>query len=128
MLCFAFDKNNFSLERKAFYLSHSSFTHLSIHPLFSCLMLNTFVCSFKSNDILMRLSDISYIRLKNGFAYLCAIIDLHTRAIISHRLSNTTDDNLVASTIEDALYKHKNQKSSTQTKEVKYFKQSDKFT
>jgi len=52
-------------------------------------------------------SDISYIRLKNGFAYLCAIIDLHTRAIISHKLSNTMDDNLVISTIEDALLRYK---------------------
>jgi len=51
-------------------------------------------------------SDISYIRLKNGFSYLCAVIDLHTRAIVSHRLSNTMDDNLVASTIEDALLRY----------------------
>ena len=51
-------------------------------------------------------SDISYIRLKNCFAYLCAIIDLHTRAIVSHKLFNTMDDNLVASTIEDALLRY----------------------
>jgi len=26
-------------------------------------------------------SDISYIRLKNGFSYLCAVIDLHTQEL-----------------------------------------------
>jgi putative transposase len=48
-------------------------------------------------------SDITYIKLKQGFAYLCAVIDLHTRAILSHRLMTTMDETLVISTIKQAI-------------------------
>ena len=48
-------------------------------------------------------SDISYIRLKNGFAYLCAVIDLYTRSILSWRLSPVMDERLTLSVMEDAL-------------------------
>jgi len=37
---------------------------------------------------------------------MCSYRFTHTRAIVSHRLSNTMDDNLVASTIEDALLRY----------------------
>ena len=48
-------------------------------------------------------SDITYVRLNSGFAYLCAVIDLFTRSILSWRLSYTMDDNLTISTLNDAL-------------------------
>lgn len=48
-------------------------------------------------------SDISYIRLKNGFAYLCAVIDLYTRSILSWRLSPVMDERLTLSVLNDAL-------------------------
>ncbi len=52
-------------------------------------------------------SDITYIRLAKGFAYLCAVIDLYSRAILSYKLSPVMDDELVAKTIENAIDKHK---------------------
>ena len=39
--------------------------------------------------------DITYIPVKGGFMYLVAIIDWHSRAILSWRLSNTMDTNLL---------------------------------
>ncbi|MCL4533336.1 MAG: IS3 family transposase [Deltaproteobacteria bacterium] len=48
-------------------------------------------------------SDITYIRLSSGFAYLCAVIDLYTRSILAWRLSFTMDENLTLSVLNDAL-------------------------
>jgi len=50
--------------------------------------------------------DITYIKLEKGFAYLCAIIDWHTKKIISWKLSNTIDVNLTTSVLKDALSKY----------------------
>jgi len=50
--------------------------------------------------------DITYIKLERGFAYLCAIIDWHTKKIISWKISNTIDVNLTTSVLKDALSKH----------------------
>ncbi|MGA1847657.1 IS3 family transposase [Deferribacter abyssi] len=48
----------------------------------------------------------TYIRLEKGFAYLCAIIDWHTKKIISWKISNTIDVNLTTSVLKDALSKY----------------------
>ncbi|PMP85573.1 MAG: hypothetical protein C0174_03970 [Thermodesulfobium narugense] len=48
-------------------------------------------------------SDITYIKLKNGFVYLCAIIDWNTRTILSHKLSNSIDAKLIVETLNDAI-------------------------
>ena len=48
-------------------------------------------------------SDITYIRLENGYAYLAAIIDWHTKKILSWKLSNTMDVNLTTSVLKTAL-------------------------
>lgn len=50
--------------------------------------------------------DITYIKLKKGFAYLCAIIDWYTKKIISWKISNTIDVNLTTSVLKDALLKY----------------------
>ncbi len=51
-------------------------------------------------------TDISYIRLKGGFAYLAAIIDWHTKKILSWKLSNTMDVSLTTSILKEALSKY----------------------
>ncbi len=50
--------------------------------------------------------DITYIRTNGGFMYLAAIIDWHSRAILSYRLSNTMDATLATEVLEDALSKY----------------------
>ena len=48
-------------------------------------------------------SDITYIRVKNGYAYLAAIIDWHTKKILAWKLSNTMDVSLTTSVLKEAL-------------------------
>lgn len=48
-------------------------------------------------------ADITYIKLQNGFAYLAAIIDWHTKKILSYKLSNTMDVHLTTRVLEEAL-------------------------
>ena len=48
-------------------------------------------------------ADITYIKLEKGFAYLSAIIDWHTKKILSWKLSNTMDVSLTTSVLNEAL-------------------------
>ncbi|MBD3789411.1 MAG: IS3 family transposase, partial [Campylobacterales bacterium] len=50
--------------------------------------------------------DITYIRTNGGFMYLAAVIDWHTRAILSYKLSNTMDATLATEVLEDALSRY----------------------
>ena len=50
--------------------------------------------------------DITYIPVKGGFMYLAAIIDWHSRAILSWQLSNTMDKNLVTGVLKEALERY----------------------
>ncbi len=51
-------------------------------------------------------TDITYIRLAHGFAYLVAIIDWYSRKVLSWRLSNTLDAAFCVDCLEDALQHH----------------------
>lgn len=48
-------------------------------------------------------TDITYIRLLNGFVYLIAIIDWYSRYVLAWRLSNTLDVNFCIEALEEAL-------------------------
>jgi putative transposase len=48
-------------------------------------------------------TDITYIRLEKGFAYLAAIIDWNTKKILSWKLSNTMDITLTTGVLNEAL-------------------------
>ena len=48
-------------------------------------------------------TDITYIRLDAGFVYLAAVIDWHSKAILSHKISNTMDSSLVIDVLKNAL-------------------------
>ena len=50
--------------------------------------------------------DITYIRTNGGFVYLAAIIDWHSKAILSYKLSNSMDSGLVSDILKEALEKH----------------------
>lgn len=50
--------------------------------------------------------DITYIRTKGGFMYLAAIIDWHSKAILSYKLSNSMDSGLVTDVLKEALEKY----------------------
>jgi len=48
-------------------------------------------------------ADITYIRLKGGFVYLVAIMDWHSRRVLSWEVSNTMDANFCVSALERAI-------------------------
>ena len=58
----------------------------------------------KSNQVWS--GDITYIRTNTGYMYLSAIIDWHSKAILSYKLSNTMDTMLVTDTLQEALSKY----------------------
>lgn len=48
-------------------------------------------------------TDITYIRLQHGFAYLVAIIDWYSRKVLSWRISNSMDTVFCVDCLEDAI-------------------------
>lgn len=51
-------------------------------------------------------TDITYIKVPGGFVYLAAVIDWYSKAILSHKISNTMDSSLVIDVLEEALQLH----------------------
>ena len=51
-------------------------------------------------------TDITYIKIKGGMVYLAAIIDWHSKAILSWKISNTMDTELVMGVLNEALSKY----------------------
>ena len=51
-------------------------------------------------------TDITYIRLSRGFAYLVAIIDWYSRRVLSWRISNSMEATFCVDCLEDALRHH----------------------
>ena len=51
-------------------------------------------------------TDITYIRLARGFAYLVAIIDWYSRRVLSWRVSNSMDTSFCVDCLEEALRHH----------------------
>ena len=47
--------------------------------------------------------DITYVRLKQGFVYLCAIIDWHSRYVLSWRLSITLQSDFCIEVLQEAI-------------------------
>ncbi len=51
-------------------------------------------------------TDITYIRLAQGFAYLVAIIDWYSRYVLSWRISNTLESDFCVEALNEALQRH----------------------
>jgi putative transposase len=51
-------------------------------------------------------TDITYIKVGRGFAYLTAVIDWHSRQVLSWRLSNTMDTAFCVEALEEALERY----------------------
>jgi len=51
-------------------------------------------------------ADITYIPMRRGFLYLVAVMDWHTRAVLSWRLSNTIDSSFCVEALEEALSRY----------------------
>jgi putative transposase len=51
-------------------------------------------------------TDITYVRLARGFAYLVAVIDWYSRKVLSWQLSNSMDASFCVDCLEDAMREH----------------------
>ena len=51
-------------------------------------------------------ADITYIPMRKGFLYLVAVMDWHSRKVLSWRLSNTMDTDFCVAALEEALTKY----------------------
>ena len=51
-------------------------------------------------------TDITYIRLAHGFAYLVAILDWYSRCVLSWRISNSMKSVFCVDCLEEALHTH----------------------
>jgi len=51
-------------------------------------------------------ADITYVPMERGFVYLVAIIDWHSRYVLSWRVSNTLDTGFCLEALEEALVKY----------------------
>jgi len=51
-------------------------------------------------------TDITYIKIKGGMVYLAAIIDWYSKAILSWKISNVMDTDLVMGVLNEALEKY----------------------
>lgn len=50
--------------------------------------------------------DITYIPMRSGYMYMCAIIDLYSRYLVGWSISNTMEAEWVASVVRDAVAEH----------------------
>jgi len=50
--------------------------------------------------------DITYIPMARGFVYLAAVVDWHSRRVLSWKISTTMDVHFCVEAVEDALEKH----------------------
>jgi len=51
-------------------------------------------------------ADITYIPMPRGFLYLVAVMDWHTRAVLSWRLSNSMDSGFCVEALAEALFRY----------------------
>jgi putative transposase len=50
--------------------------------------------------------DITYVPMKHGFMYLCAVIDIHTRYVVNWSVSNSMTAEWCAAVVEEAVEKY----------------------
>jgi putative transposase len=50
--------------------------------------------------------DITYVPIRGGFIYLCAVIDWYSRAVLAWELSNTLDAGFCARAVQRAMAEH----------------------
>lgn len=92
-------KKNISIGNK----SHKIYSYL-LEPYWKSSNGNRSVYIPRSNEVWS--GDITYVRTPNGFMYMAAIIDWHSKAILSYKLSNCMDSSLVTTILQEALAKY----------------------
>jgi putative transposase len=71
------------------------------HPVYPYLLRGLDIC--RVNQVWA--TDITYIPLGRGFAYLVAVMDWYSRRVLSWRLSNTLDSGFCVEALQEALFR-----------------------
>lgn len=80
---------------------HTSRKHPS-HAIYPYLMRNLPIT--RPNQVWQ--SDITYLPMAKGFMYLVAILDCHSRKVLSWRVSNTMDTDFCTAALEEAIWRY----------------------
>jgi putative transposase len=86
----------------ALYRRKQSTTRNPAHPIHPYLLRNLAI--ERPNQVWA--ADITYIPMQRGFLYLFAVIDWHSRAILSWRLSNSLTTDFCVDAVEAAISEH----------------------
>ena len=92
-------KKNTSLQNKF----HEAYKYL-LNPYWQTSNVNRSIDVPRVNEVWS--GDITYVRTPSGFVYMAAIIDWHSKAILSYKISNSMDSSLVTSILQEALDKY----------------------
>jgi len=92
-------KKNTSLQNK----SHEVYKYL-LDPYWKTSNGNRSIDVPRVNEVWS--GDITYVRTPSGFVYMAVIIDWHSKAILSYKISNSMDSSLVTSVLQEALDKY----------------------
>ena len=90
------------LRINAIYPKPKSTRHNSEHELYPYLLRNMIID--RRNQVWS--TDITYIPMNNGYMYLCAIIDWHSRYILAWGISNTHDSEFCQELLKEAISKY----------------------
>jgi putative transposase len=111
MLRGIFQKEGFSIGRRhvarlmrlmgiaALYRRKRGTTRNRAHPIYPYLLRNRTID--RPNQVWT--TDITYIPMRRGFLYLCAVIDWHSRTVLSWRLSNSLTTDFCIDAVEAAI-------------------------
>lgn len=84
---------------RAIYCAVNTSKPNKAHKKYPYLLRN--VCVNRPNQVWC--TDITYIRLKGGFVYLCVIMDWYSRCVLSWRLSTSLDNAFCIEALKEAL-------------------------
>lgn len=84
---------------QAIYQAPNSSSSNPEHPIYPYLLRNMVIK--EANKVWC--SDITYIRMKKGFLYLVAVMDWHTRKVLSWCLSNSMDSSFCIDAVKESM-------------------------
>jgi putative transposase len=87
---------------EAIYRRPRTTTKNAAHPVYPYLLRNLVID--RPNQVWA--TDITYVPVQGGYAYLCAVIDWHSRYVLAWELSNTLDANFCVRAVQRAMTKH----------------------
>lgn len=89
---------------EAFYPKHKPNTSApnKYHKKYPYLLKNLLIC--RPNQVWA--TDITYIRMAQGFCYLVAVLDWYSRKVLSYRVSTVMDTSFCIEALEEALAKY----------------------